>query len=359
MKRLSLIITALILCFSMSACQQNDSSSETQVNNANEVLNEKTIASTTESESDLVTQPILPGNTVEIQPQVNNKDKTVPLNTLTPINGEFTWNEGTHQDVFGNDYSDISNYVTLHGYGCYGAADHFAEYNVEKKYDYIQFTVSPFSEFRETGKAYVQVYVNDVLRYTTEQITQKTQPLTSPQIDISDADYIKIFVHVDGYSCVMLTDVVLTTSTSHTDRTDDNITSLSELSFFNGKLEWHNGFPTDNIGTNYSDAQNYAIVHSYGCYGSATHSVEFYINKNYNAFSFDIAPATEFKENGGAVVKVYKDDELIYTSPTVTQKTTKFSTNSLNIANATYLKIVIEQRGHDCIIISDALLTNA
>ncbi len=358
MKKLSLIVMALILCLSMYACQQDDSSTEKQDGNEKEILIEKN-EEAIDSESNIESQPTDAENTIEFQPQATNRDKTVALDTLTPINGGFTWNDGPHQDIFGNDYSSISNYVNLHAYRCYADQDHFAEYNVEKKYDYIQFTVSPCSEFKTEGKAYIQVYVNDVLRYTTEQITQKTQPLTSPKIDISDADYIKIFAHNQGASCIMLTDVNLITSTTHTDRTDNNITSLSKLDFFNGSLTWFNGFPTDIIGSDYSNTQNYAILHSYRCYADANHSAEYYVNKNYKSVSFDIAPAAEFGENGSATIKIYADDNLIYTSPTVTQKTTKFSTNSINISGATYIKIVAELKGQSCTIISDVLLENA
>lgn len=309
----------------------------------------------------------LPNNEIiKARQQEVNKYKTVPLHKLNPINDGFTWNEGTPGDPFGNTYSEAQNFCILHASGLnghYRETTYSTEYKTSKDYDRLSFVISPYSDFGETGQSYVQVYVNGVLRYTSPLIVQKSQPFSIPSIDISDAEYIKITVHVGGYGCLMLSEVILDSAPNYESDLDDSITSLSALNTFNGEFPWENEYPTDTLKNDYTMAVNYAILHASGLsdrhYRETTCFAEYYIAKKYRSISLNIAPAADFGESGSAVVKVYVDERLVYTSKTISQKTAKFGTGEIDLTGADYVKIVVEVQEYSCTMISDVLLRNA
>ena len=249
---------------------------------------------------------------------------------------------------------------------CGKAKTHSAEYNINKQYDTLTFNIQPYSDFKDNGWAYINVYADDVLRYTSERITQKTQPF-SVQIDIYGANQLKIMVYTDKYSCVMLTDVLLAKLPNYISTNKSGYTSLSQVKTFNGSLEWENGYPSDVHETSYSDVSNYTILHAANGLGTAgsipcgkakTYSVEYYVNKQYSSISFDIAPSAEFGSAASSIIKIYGDDTLIYTSPIIKQKTARFNTGAIDVSNSDYIKIIAEVSNYGCTIISDALLAN-
>lgn len=289
-----------------------------------------------------------------------NQYRVVPLSSLTPTNGSFTWNDGTAADPFENDYSALQNFVILHSrYSCSDPITYTVEYQISKNYDTLNFTVVPYSDFGQNGWSYIRVYGDGELRYTTDKITQKTQP-TTVSVDISDAEYIKIVIYLSNHSCTMLTDVTLSKLPNYASTRPSGYTSLGLLNFFNGSLPWEEDYPCDTLGSQYNGVHNYAVLHAKysSCSNSITYSAEYYVNKQYSTLSFDIAPHTDFKSSGSAVVKVYVDDVLVYTSPTITQKTERFNTGDIDLSQATYVKIVVDVAGHSCTILSDALLKN-
>ena len=294
--------------------------------------------------------------------------KTVRLDTLTPINGEFPWNEETPGDPFGNTYTGAQNYAVFHAED-YGGRSHSyealysVEYKIDKQYDCLSFSLTPYLDFEQNGTSYVQVYVDETLRYTSSLITQKTQPY-NVQVDIKDATYIKIQVCISGYGCSMLSDVMLSCVPNYVSTHTKDDTSLAVLDVFNGGFPWNEEFPQNTRGDSYTEAKNYTVLHGED-YGGKSHSykasysVEYFINKKYTSMSFDIAPTADFGANGGSNVMVYVDDVLVYTSPRVTQKTEKFNTGEIDLSNAAYVKIVAEIGEYGCSIISDVLLKNA
>ena len=297
--------------------------------------------------------------------------KTVSLSSLSPINGGFPWNEDTPGDSFGNSYSDVQNYTVLHAVRGLGssidswAEDYSAEYKLDKMYSTLSFYISPYSDFGETGESYIQVYVNDVLRYTSPLIKQKTEPFRTPDIDISDADYLKINVHVGGCGCLMMSDVFVQSSPLFVSSLDKNSTSLSALKPLNGSLPWESEYPSDINNNDYASAQNYAFLRATTGLGSSIHgwsktySAEYYIGKNYDSISLDIVPAICYGQSASTTIKIYADDKLVYTSNAITQKTTLFNTGEIKIAGADYVKIVVDVDSEGCIIISNVLLKNA
>lgn len=290
--------------------------------------------------------------------------KTVLLNSLTPINGSFKWNDGTPKDPFDNGYNNLKNYVIFHSGGSYhnNASTYSAEYRVNKQYNALSFDVVPYSDFNKNGSSYINIYVDDVLRYTSEPILQKTQPY-NVFVDISDATYIKIIVHIGEKSCIMLSDVSLLSSPNYTSNLAQGYTSLSSLRAFNGSFSWENEYPNDVQQTSYKNARNYTMLHaadgwSYKCMNARKHTTEYYLNQQYSSISFDMAPSDHYGANSSNRVKIYADDVLIYTSPEITKKTSKINSGKINISSAKYIKIVVEIDDDGCMILSDVVLKN-
>ena len=295
--------------------------------------------------------------------------KTVLLNSLKPTNGGFGWNDGVPGDPFGNSYSTTQNYVVFHGaydnwYGqCSKENTHSAEYQVNKKYDILSFNLVPYSDFGESGWSYLRIYADGALRYTSDKITQKTQP-KNISVDISNAEYIKIIVYTSGHGCTMMSDVLLSTSPNYVSSRSNKYTSLSVVSTFNGYLPWEQEFPCDRLGSSYNDVTNYTVLHAaynnwYGtCRDEKSYSAEYYVNKQYSSFSFDIAPSSDFGSSGSVSIYVYVNDVLAYTAPAITQKTARFNSGNINISNANYIKIVVKVEGYGCVILSDVMLKN-
>lgn len=150
--------------------------------------------------------------------------------------------------------------------------------------------------------------------------------------------------------------------------------SLSTLSAFNGGWEWNNLDPTDPFGNDYSSASNY-VVFSNEEWGTISDqegfigetngyyqvSTEYHTEKKYNRLTMQLAPYYTIAENGKAFVQIYADDELVYTSPTIVQKTQAFSAEA-NIAGAEYIKVIVNIAGRypdneqGAMILSDAQL---
>ncbi|MBO7254560.1 MAG: protein kinase, partial [Clostridia bacterium] len=286
-----------------------------------------------------------------------DKYKTVALNTLTPINGGFNWNDGTPADPFGGTYNGIKNYAILYADEHRYSKRYSAEYKVDNLYDTLTFNVVPYSCFGQSGKSYIKIYADDVLRYTTSLITQKTQPYTVG-VDISNSTYIRIVAEIGSYGCIMLTDIVLSSSPDFVTSFDSTITSLCTFDTFNGSITWNNSYPENTKNESYNFVKNYSVLYADEHRYSKTYSAEYYLNKEYNSISFDIAPYSCFGSSGKTYIKVYVDDVLVYTSPQITQKTAKFNTGAIDVSNADYIKIVGEIGAYGCTIISDVLLKN-
>lgn len=122
--------------------------------------------------------------------------KPLSIINLTEINrsGWEKWNSGNPTDPFGNDYTSASNYCIV---DCYDGKD-YIEYRLYGKYDTITGTIAPYTTMEEGDEGYFQIYVDDELVYTAPSIKRKTDAFTF-SVDISGADYIKLYVCADGY----------------------------------------------------------------------------------------------------------------------------------------------------------------
>ena len=111
--------------------------------------------------------------------------------------------------------------------------------------------------------------------------------------------------------------------------------SITTLTPINGSWDWNEGNPVDPFGNDYSSACNFAI---HEMLGDGTKSIEYRVYQNYSTLTGSIAPYKSIEEDGEACIKIYADDVLIYTSPTITRKTDAFEF-SVNITNAEYIII--------------------
>lgn len=118
------------------------------------------------------------------------------------------------------------------------------------------------------------------------------------------------------------------------------ITSLKELN--SDSWRWNDGVAKDPFENDYSSRCNYCIsdwlwTKSY---------VEYRIYGKYERLTGVIAPHATIGENGSGIVYIYADDALIYTSPTVVQKTDAFNFD-VDISGAEYIKILFDNSGGD------------
>ena len=292
---------------------------------------------------------------------------TVSLSTLPPANhaGCPNWNTGSSRDPFGNDYSTKSNYITFdsrngmewessfHTYNAY------AEYYVDGKFKSVSGVLAPNSNTKEGATAYLQIYADDLLIFTSPYVTRKTEPFDF-SVDISGAKYLKLCITLendgsnywfgehDFYSSLILSDVTLKLGDGNVSSTTSLGTSLDSLGEFNKTAwpKWNDGYPKDLPNTDYSSACNYVIFepsrdmefkgadHTY--YASA----EYRVNKEYSSLSGTIAPYTSANIDSTAYVNIYADDTLVYTSPCIEGKSDAISFD-VDISNASYVSIEV------------------
>lgn len=96
----------------------------------------------------------------------------------------------------------------------------------------------------------------------------------------------------------------------------------------------------DSLGNNYSVTLAYIVLknRSYG---------EYYTNLQYSKLQFKLAPHESMGQDAAAVVKVYADDVLVFTSKEVTRKSEE-QTYTIDLNNAKFIKITCEcVRGYD------------
>lgn len=289
----------------------------------------------------------------------NTKDfSLVSLATLTPLNGGFSWDGYYPEDPYGNSYSSARNYFIYHGDSGYHKYSYstYAEYRLSGEYSELSLTIAPHSDYGVNGASYVQIYVDNVIKYTSPLITAKGGTYDTT-VDLTGADYLKIVINKGDNGCIMLSDVILKKSDNPGVAANTSVDCLSTLSPLNGGFNWNNDFPQNIKKDSYQLSRNYFIYHGDSGYHkySYTTQAEYFTNGQYNTFSMDYAPYSDFGQNGNTTITIYADDKEIF-SGSITQKSVKASTGDLNISGVSYLKIVITKGDNACVIISDAIL---
>lgn len=134
--------------------------------------------------------------------------RPISITSLKPVvvDNWGEWNTADAKDTFGNDYSTACNYMKL---TCnWVAYNHNAEYRLYEKYSTLTGAIVPHSDSDKDRISYLQIYVDDVLVYTSDDINRKTDPINF-SIDVSGADYVKINVYTEYYASVILYNVQL------------------------------------------------------------------------------------------------------------------------------------------------------
>lgn len=124
---------------------------------------------------------------------------------------------------------------------------------------------------------------------------------------------------------------------------------ITTLKPINGNWKWNEGNPVDPFENDYSKACNYVILDMRDI---SSEKIEYRLYKKYGIISGQITPYKKIWETGEANVKIYADDILIYTSPTITRKTDTIEF-SVDVSTAEY--IVIEVNGFTCGTIADSI----
>ena len=286
----------------------------------------------------------------ELQASIDDY-KPTPLNTMNLINSDgWNWNDGVAEDPFQNPYSDACNYIILSS-GNWGKSGS-VEYRINKQYSNLVGRITPQKDMGENGSGYIQVYGDGVLRYTSPLIKQKTDVFEF-SADMKAVEYIKIEIHIDSHSAILLSDLQLTPSWGDNSGNMEYtpITSLTVLN--ESDWQWENTSARDLFETDYTHVCNYTVLSS-GNWGKGAY-VEYRIKQEYSKISGKIAPGVEMGENGSGYVEIYSGDNLLYKSDNVGDKTTPFEFEQ-DISGIEYLKINIYVDGHSSIILSDVKL---
>ena len=258
----------------------------------------------------------------------------------------------------------MRNYTIYHGNYHSNSYWAYAEYKIDQQYDVLSLNISPYEDFGTNAGSYVQVYADNVLRYVSPVITRKSG-ITSQEIDVSGATYLKIRISKDEYGCLMLSDIVLQSIPSYESSYPLGITSVKTVGLLNGEFSWESKVPKNIMNDSYENVANYTVCE--GNYHSNSYTLyeEYQLFGKYKSVSLDIAPYSDFGQNAVSCVKVYAYDDatqdwtLKYTSPGITQKTARFNTGEIDMTNVNYMKIEVEKDEYGCVILSDVLLKNA
>ena len=156
-------------------------------------------------------------------PVIPAGDGSVPLSNLKPLNGVFKWGNVAPEDPFGKTYTNGANSIVLWTYSDAwnsGTNDFgetyrgIVEYSVDKKYKKLTMKLNPYKDMEEKGWSMVNIYADDKIVGTSPVIKQKTKETETLEVDITNAEYIKIEPIVSnsyyaGHGSLILWDVKL------------------------------------------------------------------------------------------------------------------------------------------------------
>ena len=145
-----------------------------------------------------------------VSPQVEASGNRISLASLDVFNGSLPWDEGYPQTTRGDDYTTARNYAILHSDSNYNEKVFSVEYFVNNQYSSLRFDLAPMADFGANATAYVKVYLDDTLMYTSPAINQKTEKFDIGNLDLTGVSYVKIIVECSsGKGCVILSDALL------------------------------------------------------------------------------------------------------------------------------------------------------
>lgn len=112
-----------------------------------------------------------------------------------------------------------------------------------------------------------------------------------------------------------------------------SITTLKEIN--NEYWTWNEYDATDTFGNNYADKCNYFVGTNFN-----KRSVEYRPNKEYGLLTGIAAPSNGLRDDVSVTLRIYADDELVYTSPVVNRKTEAFRFE-VDLTDVEFIKIEI------------------
>ena len=141
-----------------------------------------------------------------------NAKKPVSLIKMKAFNGWLPANNGTPTDPFGNNYASDGDFVTFGDNISRSDFDYetqtssgrsakgvYKEVYLNRKYGKLTGLLAPHYEITEKGFGWIEIQDQDgKILYTSPTIYRKTQPFEF-SVDVSNVEYLKITVWVDGY----------------------------------------------------------------------------------------------------------------------------------------------------------------
>lgn len=256
-----------------------------------------------------------------IQYNDSNQKRAMPLKELdywnaSESNGGFSLYEQV-KDNLGNVYADGIG-------GASSYSENWQEYYVHQYYKKIQgrIVLNYDNRSQKYDNIYVKIYGDDTLLYTSPLITAGQEPVDF-SIVIENVSRVKISITgsqgirlVDCYLYDNLDAAPISTAQKNQGTADKTKVSLISLDYWQASGD--DAFRVysvvkDNLGNIYGDG-----IGGYSNYEENWQ--EYYINGQYQSINGIIVLDYDARsnQNDKTYVKIYKDDELAYTSPLIT-----------------------------------------
>ncbi|MED9905187.1 MAG: hypothetical protein UFG06_13540 [Lachnospiraceae bacterium] len=195
------------------------------------------------------------------------------------------------------------------------------------------------ADFSSAMTSYTNAYVEQVQQQTEELLKQKKYE------EAEDIIYEALRVLPNNQILnEMITDIE--------NRKPVNIADMAEFAF---GFPWNEGVPKDPFGNDYSGAANYACLINYDLFDDDIYYAEYRLYGDYSTVTGNIVAEQDCYLYSDIHVKIYSDDTLIYTSPSVNRKTDNF-TFEVSVKNTDYLRIEADISGGGGIILSDVFI---
>ena len=261
------------------------------------------------------------------------KPVSVDITSLKEIDADMFFpgpSKSIAYDTYGNTYDrpivfdGASDFVTL-----YSAA----------KYSTLSGVIAAHSGYEKDYSAVITIYADDVLIYTSPTITRTTKPV-NVSVGISRAELITIkstgnINYGDNEGAIVKLfvstgDPIIAEANSSLDyKSNQDVSLLKEVTsdFF------YSGPSKSLVSDTYGNTYDRPIV-----FDGASDFVTLYSAAKYSTLSGVIAAHSGYEKDYSAVITIYADDVLIYTSPTIT-RTTKPVNVSVGISRAELITI--------------------
>lgn len=192
----------------ISALREYQSGYEQQIlGQVNTLLDEREF----EKANDLLSHAlsIIPNASIRLQEMYERVQNIEPISisqTVCIDSKNWTVNDGTPIDIFGNTHYSDYYCVVYNSNSIFGDNDNYAEYRTYGKYTTLTGTISPYQYIEG---ATVKIYFDDTLKITYE-IGKKTDPIYF-EFDVTGVDYIRFEVQLLWSSGIIFSDVYLCT----------------------------------------------------------------------------------------------------------------------------------------------------